>query len=218
MRKKSRRRSILIKATPLITVWILGSLVVGGIFGYELATNPEIIAENKLLRQIGINRVLNKKVEATAPPILPKNVELCFTPPSGCSEVIVRAISKAQETIYVQAYGMTSPAIVEALVKAKSRGVKVRVLLDKSNLNDKWTKIGTLLEAEIEVGIDRVPGIAHNKVMIIDERYLITGSFNFTRAADTRNAENVLIIDDTNIAKQYLQNWLKRKAKNQSKN
>ena len=148
---------------------------------------------------------------------MPENIELCFTPPSGCAAVIVKAISKARESIYVQAYGMTSPAIVEALIKAQSKGVKVRILLDKSNLKDKWSKMGTLLEADIDVGIDKVSGIAHNKVMILDKRIVITGSFNFTRSADSRNAENVIIIDDSVVAKQYLQNWLSRKVKNQSK-
>ena len=66
---------------------------------------------------------------------------------------------------------------------------------------------------QIEVGIDKVPGIAHNKVMIIDKRKVITGSFNFTSAADSRNAENVIIIDDTIVAKQYQQNWNNRKQK-----
>lgn len=68
-----------------------------------------------------------------------------------------------------------------------------------------------LKAAEIEVSFDKMPGIAHNKVMIIDKHKIITGSFNFTDAADTRNAENVLLIEDANIAAKYLDNWLNRK-------
>jgi phospholipase D len=111
---------------------------------------------------------------------------------------------------------MTSPSIVEALIKAQKSDVTVRILLDKSNLRDKWSKMGILLEAGIDIAIDNVSGIAHNKVMIIDEQIVITGSFNFTRAADTRNAENVIIINDAVIAKQFLQNWFRRRAQNQS--
>ena len=55
-----------------------------------------------------------------------------------------------------------------------------------------------------------MPGIAHNKVMIIDNQKVITGSFNFTTAADTKNAENVLLIEDAQLAEQYLINWHKR--------
>jgi phosphatidylserine/phosphatidylglycerophosphate/cardiolipin synthase-like enzyme len=55
--------------------------------------------------------------------------------------------------------------------------------------------------------IDAEHAIAHNKVMIIDGETLITGSFNFTKAAQTQNAENLLIIRDQALAAQYTQNW-----------
>ena len=139
-------------------------------------------------------------------------VNVCFTPPKGCGKVITNLITKAKESIYVQAYGMTSNEIVDELLKAHSRGVKVRVLLDKSNLSDKHSKMRQMQKAGIDVGIDRVPGIAHNKVMIIDKHIVITGSFNFTKSADIRNAENVIIINDSKVADKYLQNWLSRKA------
>jgi phospholipase D len=140
-------------------------------------------------------------------------IEVCFTPPSGCASVIVREISHAKESIYVQAYGMSSAPIVNALIKAHLRGVEVKVLLDRSNLKQAYSKMRELRAEQIEIGIDKVPGIAHNKVMIIDKRKVITGSFNFTSAADSRNAENVIIVEDTVIAKQYLQNWNNRKQK-----
>jgi phospholipase D len=139
------------------------------------------------------------------------NIDVCFTPPSGCTAIIVKAISSAKESIYVQAYGMSSAPIVKALINAKARGVAVEILLDKSNLKQGYSKINELHESGIIVGIDRIAGIAHNKVIIIDHEKVITGSFNFTAAAETRNAENVIIVEDTNIAKQYLKNWHNRK-------
>jgi len=208
MTKKTKKKASRKTTNPLLLFWIAASLLAGAILGYEFANNTD----SELLQDIGIHQG-SIKTES----VLPENIELCFTPPSGCAAVIVKAISKARESIYVQAYGMTSPAIVEALIKAQSKGVKVRILLDKSNLKDKWSKMGALLEADIDVGIDKVSGIAHNKVMILDKRIVITGSFNFTRSADSRNAENVIIIDDSVVAKQYLQNWLSRRVKNQSK-
>lgn len=185
--------------------WIIASLIVGAMLGYEFAKNPD----SDLFKGIGLNQE-----PARVGAVLPKNLELCFTPPSGCSAVIEKQISKALFSIYVQAYGMTSPTIVDALIKAHERGVKVRILLDKSNLKDKWSKRSLLVDAGVDVGIDKVSGIAHNKVMIIDEQKVITGSFNFTKAADSRNAENVIIINDKSVANEYLQNWLKRKSKN----
>jgi len=59
-----------------------------------------------------------------------------------------------------------------------------------------------------------MPGIAHNKVMIIDRKKVITGSFNFTNAADNRNAENVLLIEDSELAATYIDNWKNRAKHN----
>jgi phospholipase D len=74
-----------------------------------------------------------------------------------------------------------------------------------------------LVNANVSVRIDKVSGITHNKVIIIDEQKVITGSFNFTNAADKRNAENVIIINNKSVAKEYLNNWQKRYAKNYAK-
>ena len=207
MTKKRKQKSLKYRGNPILLFWIIASLLAGTIIGYEFANN----SDSKLLRELGIH---SNAVKTDS--VLPKNIDLCFTPPSGCAAVIVGAISKAKESIYVQAYGITSPPIVEALIRVQNRGVKVRILLDKSNLKDKWSKMADLLKANIDVSIDKMSGITHNKVMIIDEHIVITGSFNFTRAADSRNAENVILIDDSVVAKQYLQNWFSRKVKNQS--
>jgi len=134
-------------------------------------------------------------------------VATCFTPPSGCGAVIANLISKAEKSIYVQAYGFTSGEIAKALINASNRGVKVRVLLDKSNIGAKHSKMRDLRKAGIEVLIDKISGIAHNKIIIIDGSLVITGSFNFTTSADIRNTENIIIIRDKQVAQRYLQNW-----------
>ena len=68
----------------------------------------------------------------------------------------------------------------------------------------------TLEIAGVPVLIDRIHGIAHNKVMIVDGIRVITGSFNFTRAAQARNAENLLVIKDQGLAGRYVRNWRER--------
>lgn len=141
------------------------------------------------------------------------DVEVCFTPPMGCTKVISNAIFEAKESVYVQAYGMSSTVIANALIKAKQKGLVVEIILDKSNLSQNYSQINELKDNGIIVSIDRVPGIAHNKVMIIDKTKVITGSFNFTAAAETRNAENVIIVNDKEIANKYLENWYSRKNK-----
>lgn len=139
------------------------------------------------------------------------DVQVCFTPPSGCADVIVNQIENAKESIFVQAYGFSSKPIVDSIINAHLRGVKVNVILDRSNLIQRYSKLKDLKGAGIETSIDKVPGIAHNKVMIIDEHIVITGSFNFTDGADKRNSENVIIIDNKELSSYFLKNWYSRK-------
>lgn len=138
-------------------------------------------------------------------------LNICFTPPSGCGSLIAQEISKAAKSIYVQAYGLTSNSIIYQLKAARSRGVEVFVLLDGGNLSNNESVYQELKDAGIRVYMDKMPGIAHNKVMIIDGVKVLTGSFNFTNAADNRNAENLLLIEDKDIASQYLVNWQSRR-------
>ena len=125
--------------------------------------------------------------------------------------MIVGAIDGAKSELLVQAYGFTSAPIIRAVVRAKERGVNVRVILDKINEQKRYTAATYLKNHGIDPMIDFQPAIAHNKVMVIDRRNVITGSFNFTTAAQKRNAENVLIVlDDPAIAEAYAANWQQR--------
>jgi len=139
--------------------------------------------------------------------------ETCFTPPQLCGDLIVSHINKAKHSIFVQAYGFTSKKIIDALARAKNRGLQVEIILDRSNFREKkYDLLKSLQNNQIQIYQDKVAGIAHNKVIIIDENTVITGSFNFTENADKRNAENVIILDSRDIAKNYYQNWLFRKS------
>tara|TARA_B100001996_G_scaffold355587_1_gene318279 strand:+ start:936 stop:1619 length:684 start_codon:yes stop_codon:yes gene_type:complete len=145
---------------------------------------------------------------------------VCFTPGGACTHSIVHTIAQAKKSIEVQAYSFTSAPIVKALIQAQKRGVRVFVLLDKSNVSSKYSVVNTLQNHHIPFLIDDKPAIAHNKVMIIDagtkKAVLITGSFNFTSSAQKRNAENVLIIDSQSLAADYLANFHRRKAASKS--
>jgi phosphatidylserine/phosphatidylglycerophosphate/cardiolipin synthase-like enzyme len=134
--------------------------------------------------------------------------QLCFTPQANCTDLIDRALNTAKHTIYMQGYSFTSYPIGRALVRAKDRGVKVKVILDQSNFVKGWFSEGTyLMRHGIPIWNDNTLHIAHNKVLIIDQKIVETGSFNFTHAAQHHNAENVLIIYSPALAKQYFKNW-----------
>ena len=137
--------------------------------------------------------------------------KVCFTPGQDCTALIVQTIAQAQHSIYVQAYSFTSAPIAQALVDAKKRGVDVAVILDKSqSKTNKYSSATFFLNNNIPTWIDYKPAIAHNKVMIVDTAEVITGSFNFTKAAQYKNTENVLIISNAAVVKSYLENWTKR--------
>jgi len=133
-----------------------------------------------------------------------------FSPKGGCAQAIVDAIGQAKQSVLVQAYSFTSYSIAQALIDAKKRGVKVEVIIDKGKIHEKKTKLGLMAKGEVSVYLDGVHAIAHNKVMVIDNT-VITGSFNFTNAAEEYNAENVLIVHDEKLADEYSSNWCKHR-------
>ncbi len=98
------------------------------------------------------------------------------------------------------------------MVAAKKCGVKVNVILDKSQKTQRYSVSRFLVNQHIPGWIDYKPTIAHNKIMIINKEEVITGSFNFTKAAQNKNAENLLIIHDTALANIYLKNWQRRRS------
>ena len=136
-------------------------------------------------------------------------ISIYFSPRGGAQQAIVDTIGQAKESVYVQAYSFTSTPIAKALVDASRRGVKVEAILDKSQRKATYTGATFLKNEGIPVWIDDKHAIAHNKVMVIDEDIVITGSFNFTKAAEEKSAENLLIIRDASLAKIYLTNWKK---------
>jgi len=135
-----------------------------------------------------------------------------FSPKGGCQEAIVREIKAARREILVQAYSFTADPLTFGLVDAKKRGVKVEVVLDRSNEVEKYSDLHILLEQGLEPHIDSEHAIAHNKVMIIDQRVVVTGSFNFTNQAEGENAENLLIIrGNAELVRSYRDNFFVHK-------
>lgn len=134
-------------------------------------------------------------------------IEVCFSPDGKCEERIVREIAGAKGSVLVQAYGFTSRPIADALIAAQQRGVTVRAILDSSNAKERYSVAGRLAKGGVVVLQDGAHPVANNKVIIIDEAIVLTGSMNFTKAADDANAENLLIIRDAVTAERYVANW-----------
>ena len=146
-------------------------------------------------------------VPIASPQGKPVSWEVYFSPNGECTNAIIRELNKAQNTVLVQAYSFTSAPIAKALLDAHRRGVKVEVILDRSQRTQNYSSATFLSNVGIPTEIDAQHAIAHNKVMIIDGETVITGSFNFTKAAEEKNAENLLILHDKELASLYTKNW-----------
>jgi len=138
--------------------------------------------------------------------------QVYFSPGGGCIEAIVGELNRAKKEILVQAYSFTSQPIAKALVDAHKRGLRTEIVLDKSQRGEKYSAADFTAHMGVPTYIDSSHAIAHNKIMVIDQETVITGSFNFTKAAEDRNAENILIIKSRELAKEYLDNWEKHKG------
>lgn len=135
--------------------------------------------------------------------------EIAFSPNQGATDLVISSIRKAKKSAFVAVYCFTSKAIAKELIIAAERGVQVKVILDGKQSRDKNSMFKFLQEKHINVRRNYRYAIMHHKFMIIDNHILQLGSFNYTNSAEKRNAENVLVIDDDNLAHVYLKEWQK---------
>jgi phosphatidylserine/phosphatidylglycerophosphate/cardiolipin synthase-like enzyme len=135
-------------------------------------------------------------------------VKVYFSPGGGCTQAIISEMNSAKSEILVQAYSFTSADLARALQKAHKRGLKVQAILDeKRQRTANYSSATFLANSGIPTFIDAAHHTAHNKVIIIDGCTVITGSFNFTKTADEKMAENLLIIKSEDLSKIYKDNW-----------
>jgi phosphatidylserine/phosphatidylglycerophosphate/cardiolipin synthase-like enzyme len=145
-------------------------------------------------------------------------VEIAFTPGDAVDNLVIAAIGRAQNEILVHAYTFTHRRIAQALIDARRRGVAVAVLADREQARSvPQNVLAQLAGGGVEVWLDGNFVAAHNKVMVIDagspRATTITGSYNFTLAAQRSNAENVVVLRDNEpVANAYRDNWRRLRA------
>jgi len=129
------------------------------------------------------------------PPLSPP-VALYFSPNGGARQAIIDQINSAETEILVAAYSLTSAPITESLVAASRRGVRIHIVLDRRVPTARKTQYPAIRRASIDTRVDRIHQLMHQKVIVIDRRVLLTGSYNFTDNAELRNSEILLVITD----------------------
>ena len=141
-------------------------------------------------------------------------VRVFFSPQGGCEEAILAQIDKAQRYVHVAMYAFTSRYLAQALVRAKERGVEVKVVLDASfDRESKYSKGDYLRRKGIPVkdvsprwreGWKVIKGLMHHKFAVIDGRVVATGSYNWTASAQKVNYEDLLVfVDEPSLALAY---------------
>lgn len=146
------------------------------------------------------------------------SIETAFTPGDRIDNLIIAAIAGAKREVLVNAYSFTQRRIAGALVAARKRGVSVQVIADSQQAATlPQNVLAELAKGGVDVWLDSNYQAAHNKVVIVDadtaNATTITGSYNFTVAAQWHNAENVVILrDNREVARAYRDNWLRLKA------
>ena len=134
-------------------------------------------------------------------------IAVCFTPEEDCAAFAVRAIDNAEREILVGAYGLTTGSgIVEALVRAKKRGVDVRLIADRTTPCERTSGIEPLAAAGVPIWIDARARIAHAKTMVIDGAVTLVGSMNWTRGA-AANSEDLNLVSSAAVAAAYTAHW-----------
>jgi phosphatidylserine/phosphatidylglycerophosphate/cardiolipin synthase-like enzyme len=195
-------------------VVIVGLLLVGLLagFGFGLAASSRV--QSSLTRTVTIQATRIQTVTSFSQQAVSADlVEYCFSspqPPHGdCASRLVYWFGQANISIHVMIYSFTLDNVGDALVKAKQRGVDVKIAWDKTEVNVQGSEYQKLKNAGIDIRIDRETGIAllHDKVAIIDSRIIITGSFNWSANANLNNRENLVVINSTTWAAAYERNF-----------
>ncbi|MCE9632854.1 MAG: phospholipase D family protein [Methylophilales bacterium] len=187
--KRSLKKILPVKFLVLVTFCLLGTQA----FAFQ-TPNPNLVATG--------------------------SVEVAFSPEQDTAGIIIKAINQAKKQILVQAFSFTHKDIAQALIAAYRRGVEVKLIADLEQSEHENDKVAQIAQAKIPVWLDGEHQSAHNKVMLIDvdmpQVVIITGSYNFTFAAQFKNAENVLLIrGNAKLAELYKQNWLRHQAHSQ---
>lgn len=181
---------------------------------YRLNNNAIRIASPELAQnytaefeQMFVQRAFGPRKRAATPhPALTIGgvpVESYFAPQDHVATQIVRHIAQAQRSIHFLAFSFTSDPIAEAMLERARGGVSVAGVFETTGSETQFSEYGRLRQAGLDVLQDGNPYAMHHKVIIIDEREVIFGSYNFSANADRDNDENLLIVADPALAQAY---------------
>lgn len=131
-------------------------------------------------------------------------ISVYFSPQDDAiNTALIPLIENAKQYVYIPMFIITHKKLSQALADAYKRGVDVRIILDATNASNKYSTHEALRKSGVLVKTENFAGKVHSKSLIIDDKYLVTGSMNLSKSGNTKNDENVLIIENPTIVKYY---------------
>ena len=127
-----------------------------------------------------------------------------FSPGPDCRIAIEQAMETALDELLICVFTISDDRLSDAIQRAHRNGLTVRVISDNDKMEDKGNDVERLALSGIDIRIDRSPDHMHHKFMVVDGKTVLTGSYNWTRSAETRNEENLVSIDDPYLASQFM--------------
>jgi len=196
------RRSTGVSAVLIVAVLVLG-FVVGVVVGSSGRSTVTVTETFRTLvtttEVVGRTVTLTETVTQTGGQI----GAVCFSRTMDCASIIISLIDSAQQGVLVAVFSFTSNPLADALIRAHRRGVEVRVVIEMEQANVRGSEYERLRSAGVAVRLDGNSDLMHHKFMVVDGRVVVTGSYNWSAAAEDRNDENIVVIYGEEIAALY---------------
>lgn len=189
-----------------------------GTGGYN--ANNALVISNKKIAEIYIKEFkqmfYDKKFHIHKQVITYQNIQtddsivsVYFSPKSNTYENAIKdLIENAEKYIYIPIFYLTHKGLAKQLEGARDRGVEIKIILDATAARNKYSMHKKLREGGIAVKVENFGGKMHAKSIIVDDEYIVSGSMNLTKAGNTKNDENTIVIQNTKLAKQYKKYFL----------
>ena len=208
-----------------IFLFVVVVLFIGVFVGYYLAPISDLQGRINDLENQTIS--LQSQVDSLQEQVTSKNVRIAdleslnadlvkksnltvlgvyFSPQGGCEGQVVNWIDRANKTIHVVIYSFTNDAIGDAVVRAHQRGVEIKVVFEKSQVS-MYSEYWKLQNIGVLVRNDTNSGLMHHKTAVIDGYVLLTGSFNWSQAAEERNNENLMILESDYLTLAFIEEF-----------
>ncbi len=136
-------------------------------------------------------------------------LEVCFSRTMNCAQKIVSLIDSANRSVFVAVYSFTRDDIADALIRARERGLDVRVVVERERAFERGSEYLRLRGAGVDIRLDANSDLMHHKFMVIDGIIVVTGSYNFSVSAEDSNDENIVVLIGGEIAELFSSEFMR---------